>query len=293
GKAIEEVTAKSPLPDGVFNEVYGDGKVGSYLARQNINSISFTGSTAVGKPLYKIAAEKLIHVCLELGGSAPGIIFEDAELEGAVDGLYFSRFGNCGQACDALKRLIVHESRFDEVVNRFKEYLEARKVGDPQDESTEVGPLVAKRQLRLLAAQVRDAIRKGAGVATGGKAPKGLKGAYFLPTLLTAVTPNMRVWQEEVFGPVLPVVSFKTEEEAIQLANDTKYGLGSYIFTKDKDRAARVAGMLEAGMVSVNNVTYLQPSSPFGGYKQSGIGREHGKFGFSDVSQVKVVATEK
>lgn len=293
GQEMEKIIAGSQLPDGVFNEVYGDGKVGDYLARQDIDSISFTGSTAVGKSLYKIAADKLIHISLELGGSAPGIIFEDAELGSVVDTLYFNRFINCGQACDAMKRLLVHESRFDEVVSSLKEYVEARKVGDPENESTDIGPLVAKRQLKLLASQVRDAVRKGAGVVTGAEVPKDLMGAYYLPTLLTGVTSKMKVWQEEVFGPVLPIVSFKTEAEAIRLANDAKYGLGAYLFTKDKSRASRVAQAIEAGMVSVNNASYLQPCSPFGGYKESGIGREHGKYGFNEMSRVKVVATEK
>lgn len=293
GKAIENLVATCSLPEGVFGEVYGDGKVGDYLAHQNINSISFTGSTATGRSLYKIAAERLIHILLELGGSAPGIVFEDAELGNVVATLYFNRFINCGQACDAMKRLIVHESRFEEVVNTLKEYVEGRKGGDPADEGTDIGPLVAKRQLDTLISQVEDAVSKGAKIITGGRVPKDLKGAYYLPTLLTNITSEMRIWHEEVFGPVLPIVSFKSGKEAIKLANDTRYGLGAYVFTKDKAKALRVAQSIEAGMVSVNNATYLQPCSPFGGYKESGIGREHGKYGFGDVSQIKVVATEK
>lgn len=230
---------------------------------------------------------------LECGGSAPGIIFEDADVVKVLETVYLNRFSNCGQSCDALKRLIVHKSCFDEVVEKLKVLLDAKKVGDPEEEDTDIGPLVAKRQLELLESQVDDAVKKGAKVITGGKRPKGLQGAYYEPTVLVNTKPDMRVWQEEVFGPVLPVVSFDTQEQAIELANDTKYGLGAYVFTEDKEKAERVASKIESGMVSINNASYLQPRSPFGGYKESGIGREHGRFGFEELIQVKVVAMEK
>lgn len=293
GKLIEEIVNNAGLPEGVFSEVYGDGKVGDLLVQQDIDLISFTGSTRVGKYLYKVAAEKFIKIVMELGGSAPGIIFEDADMDRLLETIYFARFINCGQACDALKRLIVHKSRFDEVVGKLKRKLESVKVGNPEDETTDIGPLVAERQLKLLEEQVKDTLEKGAKVVVGGKRAKSLKGAFYEPTLLTNITPNMRVWQEEVFGPVLPIVPFKTEEDAIRLANDTKYGLGSYLFTEDKERAKRVALQIEAGMVSVNDVSYIKPYNPFGGYKESGIGREHGKYGFHELTQIKVVAMEK
>ena len=293
GKQIEELVDRCGLPNGVFSEVYGDGKIGDILVHQDIDLISFTGSTTVGKYLYKVAAEKFIKIVLEMGGSAPGIIFEDADLDAAAETIYSNRFVNCGQACDALKRLIVHESRFEEIVDRLSRLIRSKKVGDPENETTDIGSLVAKRQLELLESQVVDAVSKGAKVVVGGKRSQGLKGAYFEPTLIVNFAPGMRVWREEVFGPVLPIVSFESETEAIKLANDTKYGLGSYIFTRDKNRAERVAFQLETGMVSINNAYYLQPCSPFGGYKESGIGREHGKFGFHELTQVKVVAMEK
>lgn len=293
GKLIEEIFTSCHLPDGVFQEVYGDGKVGALLVHQDIDLICFTGSSAVGTKLYKIAADKFIRVLLEMGGSAPGIVFEDADLDKVLESIYINRFMNTGQACDALKRLIVAESRFDEVVKKLKSYLKIKKIGNPMDPETEIGPLVAKRQLELLESQVKDAIDKGAKAVTGGKRPKNLGGAYYEPTILINVKPNMRVWYEEVFGPLLPVVKFKTEEEAIRLANDTKYGLGAYVLTEDKKRAARVSSQIQSGMVSVNNIGYIKPCNPFGGYKQSGIGREHGKFGFQDVTQVKLVTSEK
>lgn len=292
GKRIEEVLT-GQLPNGVFNEVYGDGTVGDTLVHQEIDGICFTGSTLVGRQIYRVAAEKFIKVILEMGGSAPGIVFGDADLDKAVEGVYLNRFSNCGQICDGLKRLLIHEDIYDTFVQKIIALVESKKVGDPKDRSTDIGPLVSEKQRDLLEVQVKDAIAKGAKVLRGGKRPKGLRGFYYEPTLLGNVKTKMKVWQEEVFGPVLPIVAFKSEEEAIKLANDTKYGLGSYIFTEDKERAERVAAGILAGMVSINNMSYLQPPSPFGGYKESGIGREHGKYGYYDLTQIKVVATEK
>jgi acyl-CoA reductase-like NAD-dependent aldehyde dehydrogenase len=293
GKMLETIITGCGLPDGVFSEVYGGGEVGDTLIHQDVDVISFTGSTPVGAYISKVAGEKLIRAVLEMGGSAPGIVFQDADIDAVLETIYSDRFFNCGQVCDALKRLIVHKSRFDEVVEKLTHYLSIKKVGNPEAEDTDIGPLVARRQVELLEDQVSEAVDKGAKVIIGGKRPKGLKGAYFQPTILTGVKRNMRVWQEEVFGPVLPVVSFTTEDEAIELANDTKYGLGSYIFTEDLKKAEEVAGKIKAGMVGINNASYLQPDSPFGGYKRSGIGREHGKFGFYELTQTKVVAIPK
>lgn len=293
GKMLEEILESSELPEGVFSEIYGDGAIGDKLVHQEIDLIWFTGSSATGKYLYKVASEKFVKVVLELGGSAPGIVFEDVDLEKALGSAVYGRFVNCGQVCDGLKRLIVHETRAQEVVERMKALLEAKKIGDAEDETTDVGPLVAKRQLEKLISQVEDAREKGATVVTGGDMPQGLSGAYFLPTLLTSVSRDMRIWKEEVFGPVLPMVTFKTEEEAIQLANDTPYGLGAYVFTANKERAKRVAAKLESGMVSINGTSYVMPQNPFGGYKESGMGREHGKYGLHELSQIKVVSREK
>ncbi len=293
GRLIEEIIKTTELPKGVFSEVYGNGKTGRLLIKQNINLIWFTGSSAVGKEIYKEAAQKFIKAVLEMGGSNPGIIFEDADIDRFIDKIYAKRFIVCGQTCDALKRLIVHESLFDEVVRKIKIKIEEKRVGDPEDEATDIGSLVAKRQADLLDLQVKDAIKKGAKVITGGKTPKNLKGAYYLPTVLTKVTKNMRVWNEETFGPVLVIVPFKTEEEAINLANDTRYGLGSLIFTADKERAKRLSAKLESGTVEINSAIHWISCNPFGGYKESGMGREHGKHGFQELTQIKVVSMEK
>ncbi len=293
GKEIEKIFINSKVPLGVFNEIYGDGKVGNMLVHQDIDMICFTGSSKVGKQLYKIGAEKFIPVLIELGGSAPGIVFEDADVDKVLKSIYFNKFLNCGQVCDGLKRLIVHESKFDEVIKKLKKFVESRKIGIAEDKNTEIGPLVAKRQLRLLQGQVKDAILKGAKIITGGKILKDLKGFFHEPTLIVKVNRNMRIWQEEVFGPVLPIVSFKTYDEAIELANDTRYGLGGYIFTEDKQKFERAASEIKTGMVSHNNISYLKPCNPFGGNKDSGFGREHGKYGFHELCRIKIVSMEK
>ncbi len=290
GKLIEVIMNKGNLPEGVFSEVYGNGSVGEQLVHQNIDLIWFTGSTLTGKKLYEIAGKKFIKAILEMGGSNPAIVFNDVNVNQVADKLYYKRYMNCGQACDALKRLIVHESICDELVAKLKEKVGSTIVGHPENKKTQMGPLVAKRQLDLLESQVKDALEKGAIIVTGGKRPKNLKGAYYLPTILTGIKKNMNVWKEEVFGPVLSIVTFETEKEAIELANDTDYGLGSYIFTKDVKRALRMAAKIDSGTVDINNGNHWLPCNPFGGYKNSGMGREHGKFGFHELCQIKVIA---
>ena len=293
GQLFEKIMKQSGLPEGVFSEIYGNGVVGEMLVNQDVDLIWFTGSSKVGKKLYEIAGKKFIKAVLELGGSNPGIVFEDVDVDKIVDKLYSKRFGFCGQTCDALKRLLVQESIFDEVVEKLTKRVEKTVVGQPEEEKTDMGPLVAKRQLDLLKDQVADAVKKGAKVITGGKEPSGLKGAYYLPTILTNIKDNMRVWQEEVFGPVLAIRKFKTEEEAIKLANDSVYGLGALVFTENKERAQGVARALQTGTVEINSASHWLPCNPFGGYKQSGMGREHGINGLRELCQIKVISEEK
>jgi len=293
GRFIEDILTKH-LPEGVFNEVYGAGDVGSILANQDIDMIAFTGSTKTGKYLYELAGKKFIKAVMELGGSAPGIIFEDADINLAVGNACFNRLLNQGQCCDGLKRLIVHEKIFDEVAQKIASIFSAKKVGNAEDKKTEVGPLVVKRQLDLLVSQIEDAKKKGVKVIIGGNSlEQKLGGAFFEPTILTNVTKGMRVWTEEVFGPVLPIVKFKTEQEAVELANLTTYGLGAYVYTKDLKKAEKTAKAIKSGMVSVNGKNYIMPFNPFGGYKNSGFGREHGKYGFQEVTQIKIIAKNK
>lgn len=291
GKLIEGMMSRLNLPKGVFSEIYGDGKIGAQLANQNINLIWFTGSSKVGKILYEIAGKKFIKSVMELGGSNPVIVFDDVKIDDQlIKQLFVARFMNCGQVCDSMKRLIVHRSIFDQVVDRLVDYIKTIKVGDPEKTETDIGSLVAERQLELLEDQVKDAAKKGAKIIIGGKRPKGLKGAYYQPTVLTNIKKNMRVWKEEAFGPVLPIIPFETEKEAVDLANNTNYGLGASVFSKDLKRAERVAYQIDAGNVDINTGNHWQPHTPFGGYKSSGMGREHGKWGFQELCQIKVIA---
>jgi len=290
---IGRLVAESKLPDGVLNVILGDGKTGELLVQQPVDAILFTGSTRTGQRITELAAKRSTRVLTEMGGSAPGIVFEDADVPAIIDTLYMARFENTGQFCDGLKRLIVHESKLEEVLAALKKVNAGKKTGDALDEDTDFGPLVAKRQLDTLKQQMQDALGKGAQVVFGGKEPDGLQGAYYEPTVLTNITFDMRVWKEEVFGPVLPVVTFKTEEEAVALANDTIYGLGAYVFTQDKDRYFRVAKQIQSGIVGHNNALYFSTSTPFGGYKASGNSRSIGTEGFHEVTQIKVISEEK
>lgn len=293
GKVIEEVFQNHNLPDGVFTEVYGAGEVGKKLSESSINFIWFTGSTKTGKSLYKTAADKFIKVLLEMGGSNPCVVFEDADLDQAAEIIYWGRFKNCGQVCMSIKRLIVHESIVDKLSAKLKATLESKQIGNPEDEKTDIASLVAKRQLDLLQEQVNDALQKGAKVIAQLPITENLKGAYYPPTILANATKSMRVWTEEVFGPVLPVVTFKTEAEAIELANDTPYGLGGRILSQDQKTAERVASKMEAGTIEINQGNRWIYCNPFGGYKNSGMGREHGVMGFRELCQVKVISSSK
>lgn len=287
---IEHMAKAAQLPEGVLNVIYGDGAVAQAMIADDINIISFTGSTRVGEILYKQAAEKFIPCVLELGGSDPGIVFADADLAKVLPAAYAGRFTNCGQVCQSLKRLIVDHTRFDDVVKGIASVVSGKKLGDPMLADTDIGPLVSMKQLDTLVAQVDDAVTKGAKIICGGKRPAGLNGAYFEPTIITNVTPDMRVWREEVFGPVLPIMAFNTVEEALTLANDTIYGLSSNVFTEDRALAQKAASVIQAGTVRINGVNAGRPCNMFGGYKRSGVGRENGAFGLHEMSQKKIIS---
>ncbi len=292
-KLIADLMKEAGFPEGVFTCLYGDGEVGATLIEQNIDLILFTGSSPVGEALYKKAAEKFIPAVLEMGGSSPAIVFEDANLDETCLSVFGERFSNNGQICCALKRLIVHESIHDEVVAKLAKIIENQVVGNPMHTDTTIGSLSAERQLIALETQVEDAKKKGATIIAGGARPEGLDGAYYLPTLITDTTPDMKVVTEEVFGPVLPVITFKDETEAIKIANDTPFGLSAFVYSKDMERADRVASALEAGQVSINGCSYFSTNAPFGGYKKSGIGRTKGDIGFLNVTQQKVISRPK
>jgi len=293
GKLIEKIVSNHDLPPGVFSEVYGAGDIGKKLAESNINLIWFTGSTKTGKSLYKIAADKFIKVVLEMGGSNPCVVFDDIDINKAASVIFAGRFRHCGQVCSALKRLIIHEKIAEKLISALKEIVEKQKVGNPLDVKTDLGSLVAKRQQILLKEQLQDALDKGAKIVAQTKLPKGLKGAFFPPTLLSNITKNMRVWREEVFGPIFPIATFKTEAEAINLANDTVYGLGARVMSEDIKRAERVASKIDAGTVTLNYEARFLACDPFGGFKNSGIGRERGVHGLQELCQIKVIQDSK
>lgn len=281
------------LPKDVYRVIYGAGEVGEKLVTEDIDMICFTGSTKTGQHLAQIASEKFIPIVLECGGSAPGIVFADADIDKVLESLYLNRFANCGQCCDGQKRLFVHENKFLEVCEKYKKYIENKKIGNPLDEKVEIGPLVSKEQLEKIEIQVKDAIKKGAKVICGGQRLDLDNGNYYLPTILTNISFDMKVFKEEVFGPVIPIIKFKTVEEAIQLANNTEYGLGSYIYTQDKELFEKVSKKLKTGMVAWNNLYYLRPCNPFGGYKKSGLGKNNSEFGIRELCNIKVITYEK
>lgn len=283
----------SILPNNVYSVVYGDGKVGRELVNQSVDMICFTGSTKTGQELYKVAGEKFIPVVLECGGSAPGIIFEDVDIDAVIESLFINKFANTGQICDGQKRLLVHESKFDEVCEKLKQCVESKRIGNPLEEDVEVGPLVSISQLEKLENQVEDATSKGAKIICGGARLDLDNGNYYLPTILINITKDMKVYKEEVFGPVIPIIPFQTVEEAITIANDTEYGLGGYVYTKDKVKFNQVVRKLKTGMIALNNLYYLKPCNPFGGYKKSGMGRNNSEFGLRELCNIKVVTYEK
>jgi acyl-CoA reductase-like NAD-dependent aldehyde dehydrogenase len=285
---IGELLAEAGVPEGVFSVVTGDGSAGRALIDSKIDMVSFTGSSAVGKEVMSRAGKELKKTVLELGGSDPFIVFEDAIFEQAVNGAVFGRFLNCGQVCTSAKRIFVQQRLYDSFVNAFVERVKALKVGEPLDRTTEIGPLVSKKQLETLERQFKDAVVKGARVLCGGKRPER-KGFFFEPTVLVDVKPDMAVLKEEVFGPIACVMPFRTIEEAIGLANRTDYGLGASVWTQSKAAAERAAKAVESGMVWVNDFGTPYPQCPQGGIKASGIGRELSRYGIREFCNMKTI----
>lgn len=290
---LREIFAASDIPDGAFNILQGDGVVGRMMVESAVDMVSFTGSSATGKAIAANLAGRLIPFTAELGGSSPGIVFDDVDVDEYLEEIFWRRFFHSGQTCDSLKRLIVHASRFDAVVEGLASIAESCRLGPGIDPETKLGPLVSKRQVERISAQVDASVAAGARVMAEGKVPPSLHGAYYAPTILTDVSPDMAVWREETFGPVLPIVSFRTEEEAVRLANDTDYGLTAFVMTEDRERFDRVARAIHAGSVVHNHGSYDHPSSPFGGWKDSGMGRTHGAWGFHEVTQPKLLSVQE
>ncbi|MGE8004955.1 aldehyde dehydrogenase family protein [Lysinibacillus sp. NPDC093216] len=276
---LGEICLEAGVPAGVVNIIPGSGKdVGNYLVEhQQVDKVAFTGSTPVGKGIMEKASQTLKRITLELGGKSPNLVFEDADIDAAVDGSLYGIFYNSGQSCEARSRLYVHKDIYDEFLEKFVAKTKAIKLGDPFDKGTHMGAIIDQDQLNTIDGYVKSAIEEGATILTGGKvaAVEGFEnGFWYEPTIITDVTQSMKVVREEIFGPVVVVMPFSDEKEAIRLANDSEFGLGSAVWSKDGARATRVANQIQAGIVMVNCPFSAMPGTPFGGYKQSGFGRE-------------------
>ncbi|MEQ8684562.1 MAG: NAD-dependent succinate-semialdehyde dehydrogenase [Imperialibacter sp.] len=285
--AISHLAELAGFPPGVYNTVTtsDNSEVGKELCEnKKVRKLSFTGSTAVGKVLMSQSASTLKKLSLELGGNAAFIVFDDADIDEAVKGAMASKFRNSGQTCVCVNRLIVQEGVYDEFVEKFSKAVAALKVGNGMEEGAEIGPLINEKGLAKVKNHLDDALAKGGKVVVGGKA---LEGLYFEPTVLAEASQEMIISREEVFGPVAPVFRFKTEEEAIRIANDTDFGLASYFYSRDVGRCWRVAEALETGMVGINEGMISTEVAPFGGVKQSGIGREGSKYGMDYFMEIK------
>jgi acyl-CoA reductase-like NAD-dependent aldehyde dehydrogenase len=288
GIEIEKTFKSAGLPDGVFQTLVGDSSVAESLIDSDTNAVTFTGSVPVGAKVAQRATSQIKKTVLELGGSDPFIVCEDADIEKASNGAIKGRFINCGQSCIASKRFIVVKNVANEFIEKFVQKAEKLKVGDPLSDDTDIGPLVNTSGLNKIDSQVKEAVKEGAELLTGGE-QIGKKGYFYRPTVLKNVNPKMKIAQEEVFGPVAPIIVAGDEVEAIEIANDSEYGLGASIWTQDLDKAERLSSIVESGIVSVNNVVASDPRVPFGGVKKSGFGRELSRYGMLEFVNIKSV----
>ncbi len=286
-KVLEEVG----LPAGVVNLIptTSAGEVtGPIIKDARLRKLSFTGSTPVGKRLIADAADQVLKVSMELGGNAPFLVFEDADVDAAVEGAMLAKLRNMGEACTAANRFLVHESVVDEFAQKLNQKMSALKLGRGVAEGTNIGPLIDEKSRQGVHALVEDARAKGAEVLTGGEIPSG-EGYFYPPTVLKSVPESCEILQNEIFGPVAPICSFKDEDEAVRMANNTEYGLVAYAFTKDLNRGLRLAERLEVGMFGLNTGLVSNPAGPFGGVKQSGLGREGSQEGIEEYLETVYV----
>ena len=290
--ALAGILEESGLPGGVLNVVTSSssgGTMGPLIADPRARKLSFTGSTEVGRKLVAQSAEQLLRVSMELGGNAPFLVFDDADVDAAVEGAMVAKMRNIGEACTAANRFHVADGVANEFAEKLAQRMEAMKVGRGTEEGVEVGPLIDGDQREKVADLVEDALGKGARVVVGAEKMEGA-GYFYRPTVLDEIPGDATLLKEEIFGPVAPVASFDSEEAAIAAANDTEYGLVAYVYTSDLKRALRVCEGIETGMVGLNQGMVSNASAPFGGIKHSGFGREGGKEGIEEYLETKYVA---
>lgn len=283
------------VPKDVFQVVVGDGSTGAALLNADIDKLVFTGSVPTGKRIGKAAGERLLPVVLELGGKDPMVLLEDADIGVASSGAVWGAFMNAGQTCLSVERCYVHQSIYQPFAEACMRKASQLRVGNGMDPQTDMGPMIHERQLRIVEQQVEDAKARGARVLTGGTRLRDLGPNFYAPTILTDVTHQMLVMREETFGPVLPIMPFNTDEEAVKLANDSEFGLAASIWTRDRRRGEALARRLNAGTVQINDAVscFGISEAPHGGVKSSGIGRTHGRFGLEEMVRIKYVATDR
>jgi aldehyde dehydrogenase (NAD+) len=288
--ALAEVFAEAGLPEGVLSVVPGGPETGRALtSNPELDKFTFTGSSAVGKEIGKLAAEKLKPCTLELGGKSAAIILEDADLDSTLPMLVFSGLMNCGQACVGQTRILAPRSRYDEVVEKVAGAVAAMPVGLPDDPASMIGPLISEKQRERVEGYIKKGVDEGARIVAGGGRPEGLDSGWFVqPTVFADVDNSMTIAQEEIFGPVLAIIPFDTEEDAIRIANDSVYGLAGSVFTTDFAKAVEIAKKIRTGTYAVNMYAF-DPGAPFGGYKNSGLGRENGPEGIEQYCEAKSI----
>jgi succinate-semialdehyde dehydrogenase/glutarate-semialdehyde dehydrogenase len=295
GEAICRVFEKGGLPDGLVRVVHGGGAVGDALARSSAGKIFFTGSVEIGRKVGEVCAQQLKGSVLELGGKDPMIVCADADLDNAIAGAVWGGFANAGQTCSGIERIYVERQIADRFVEGVARESERLRLGDPLQWETEIGPMTSDDQYGIVVELIEDAVASGATKLCGGPTEvAGLPGKFVAPTVLTGVTHEMRIMREEIFGPVLPIVVVDSEQEAIELANDSEFGLGASVWTKDRQKGERIARRIESGMVWVNDHSFSHGACQcaWGGVKDSGVGRSHSKFGFYECVNIKMNAWE-
>jgi succinate-semialdehyde dehydrogenase/glutarate-semialdehyde dehydrogenase len=291
--AMAALLAEAGVPPGVVNVITtskSGAVIEAMLHDSRVRKLSFTGSTEVGRILLKQAADQVINCSMELGGNAPFIVFDDADINAAVEGAMIAKMRNGGEACTAANRIYVHKNVYESFANRMTEKMQALVVGNGYHPTTMLGPMVNASSLNKVIELVDDAITKGAKIKTGGKAISGA-GHFYPPTVLTNINPESHLLNEEIFGPIAALISFETDDQVIEMANNTEYGLVAYVYTKDLARGLRVSEALECGMVGLNRGLVSDPAAPFGGTKQSGLGREGGHHGLLEFMEAKYIAT--